>query len=413
MLPLTRSRRRSRFFGIAIPFEPTLDLSFLSTLDAAVTFARASSATYFDSAGVVQTATSNAPRFDYDPVTLTVRGLLIEESRANLALQSADFATTWSVSGATVSTNAIASPDGGVNADKLAEDATTGSHTLSQNITYSTGAHTASVFAKKAERDWVRVLFYDGTSTFSAFFDLANGVVGNTTGTGTTASIQSVGNGWYRCIVTATATAGAGTFAPRIALANGNSSYAGSAGSGIYLWGAQIEAGSFPTSYIPTTLASATRAADVASVNTLSPWFNAVQGTMALEFSIPAALASRSQVTFGDGTANERIILNSATSLVGTSLRVVDGGSDQCDINLSQSFSLNQIVKVAGAYAVDSFAVSQNGGAVGADNLGTLPTVTTLYLGSNGVGTYASSHLRRFTYWNQRMSNPQLRLAST
>ena len=192
-----------------------------------ITFSRGTNATYFDSAGVLKYAPNN------------------------LLLQSEDFSTTWTVTGATVSANATTAPSGATTADKLQEDASTGSHLVTQNITFTATSYTASLFAKKAERDWVRVLFFDGTNTFSAFFNLDTGVVGTVTGSGATAAIQNSGNGWYRCSVTATVLAGSGSFAPRVALADNNSSYTGSAGSGIYIWGAQLNIGDLQ-SYYPT-----------------------------------------------------------------------------------------------------------------------------------------------------------------
>jgi hypothetical protein len=216
-----------------------LDFTASNTLDSRITFSRGSQATLFNSAGTLVYA------------------------KHNLVLQSEDFATTWTVTGATVSTNAATAPNGTATADKLAEDSNTGSHLVSQNITYGVGTYTASLFAKKAERDWVRVLFFDGTNTFSAFFNLNTGVVGTVSGAGASAAIQSVGDGWYRCLVTATTAAGAGSFAPRVALADNNSSYTGSTGSGIFIWGAQLnlagmEGGvtSSLATYYPTTTAA-------------------------------------------------------------------------------------------------------------------------------------------------------------
>ena len=175
----------------------------------------------------------------------------------------------------------------------------------------------------------------------------------------------------------------------------------------------QLELGAFATSVIPTTTTALTRNADVATVSPLGSWFNSAAGTIYAEFSIPAATASRSQATFGDGTANERMIISNNTSLTGTAWRIVDGGVDQADINNNTSFANNATVKVAGAYAVNDFATSQNGGTVGTDTSGTLPTVTALYLGSNGAAQYASSHLRRITYYPVRLTNAALQQITT
>jgi hypothetical protein len=320
-------------------------------------------------------------------------------------LQSEDFATTWTVTGATVSTNATTAPSGTTTADKLEEDTSTGSHLVTQNITFTAVSHTASIFAKKAERDWIRVLFFDGTNTFSAFFNLNTGTVGTITGAGATASIQNVGNGWYRCAVTATASAGSGSFAPRVALADNNSSYAGSTGSGIFIWGAQLEAGAFPTSYIPTTTTALTRAADVASVNTLSPWFNSVEGTVYAEVALPglSATANQNALQFSDGTSSNRIALYRQSSALSTAL------SFGATINGS-SWTTTAIRKIALGNKSGDSALADSGAIAGTGVGTTVQNVNQLRLGSNhdGTGGFTNGYLRRITYYPRRLSNAEL-----
>jgi hypothetical protein len=172
----------------------------------------------------------------------------------------------------------------------------------------------------------------------------------------------------------------------------------------------QLELGAFATSVIPTTTTALTRNADAASMTgtDFSSWYNQTEGTFVVNFAIPNATDSRSQLTAGDGTANERIIITNSSSLAGTAFRVVDGGSDQCDISRSQSFANNATVKVAGAYKVNDFAISQNGGSVGTDTSGTLPTVTTLFIGTNGVVQYSNSYIQRIAYYPVRNADSQL-----
>jgi hypothetical protein len=392
---------------------PTLSFDFVNAgvLDPSVTFTRPTSATYFDETGILRVANPNTPRFDFSPSTLAAQGLLIEESRTNLTLQSEDFATTWTVTGATVSTNATTAPSGTTTADKLQEDTSTGSHLVTQNITFTAASHTASIFAKKAERDWIRVLFFDGANTFSAFFNLNTGTVGTITGAGATASIQNVGNGWYRCAVTATASAGSGSFAPRVALADNNSSYAGSTGSGIFIWGAQIEAGAFPTSYIPTTTTALTRSADVASVNTLSPWYNASAGTLFAEsqqLAVQTASVFPRTAQIDDGSNNNLITTIWRTDTNRFYGTVTTGGVTQADIGTNGVTQTN-VNKIALAYATNDFAASTNGGTPSTDNTGTVPTgLTTLRLGSAFTASILNGYLRRITYYPVRLTNAQL-----
>jgi hypothetical protein len=194
--------------------------------------------TYQTTPGPYVATTASAyygPRFDYDPVTLAPRGLLIEEARTNLLLRSDDWSNAaWSTSGATITANATASPDGTTNADALVEDASTGLHITQQFITFANAtAYTVSVYIKAGSRTWVQVALPAAAFTASqgGFFNLSGaGSLGTVTGTPTARSITAVGNGWYRITVTATSTAAAGgNVAIVAASADGTTSYAGTA----------------------------------------------------------------------------------------------------------------------------------------------------------------------------------------
>ena len=136
----------------------------------------------------------------------TLKGYLSEPAATNLCLQSQDLATTWTNNNTTESVNAAVAPDGTTTADKLVEAATTSTHTIYNTIAGTSGVYTTSVYLKAGERTWAYIT--DGNSvTATAWFDLANGVVGTVSGTGTpSAKITSIGNGWYRCSMTFTAT---------------------------------------------------------------------------------------------------------------------------------------------------------------------------------------------------------------
>lgn len=206
------------------------------------------------------TAAYYGPRFDYDPSTVpaTPRGLLIEESRSNLLTYSEQFDNAaWVKAAASVTANATTAPDGTTTVDKLTPDVTNAQHKVTITASSGSANNVISVYAKVAGYNW---LIVQGSGY--AWFDISNGAVG--TQTSCTGSITSVGNGWYRCsIVMSTASTSVSIWA-----SNGNNvtSFAGDGTSGIFIWGAQLEAGAFATSYIPTTTASVTRAADVAQL---------------------------------------------------------------------------------------------------------------------------------------------------
>ena len=378
---------------------PSLDLRFAdnkSLVDAVtgaslVTFTRASSGTYTDSAGVLQTSSTDVPRFDHNPTTGESLGLLVEEQRTNLLLRSEDFSTTWVRFNVNASSNAILAPDGTLTADKLTENDADNFHRIRQGITSGvTGVF--SVFLKAAERTRVNL----GTSDINliAGFDLSAGSVVSGAG-----SIEPFGDGWYRCSISATFTT-SGSF---LLLRNSSSEfYTGDGTSGIYLWGAQLEPGSSPTSYIPTTTAAVTRNASLADL---------ISGAIAnnirsfyVEFSSPA-VGTRGVVSLNDNTANERAsVLTSGTD---PRLVVQDGGVEQANIN-GGTVAAGVRTRVVVRINADDFAISINGGAVVTDTSGTLPTVDRLMFGRTQAGEYLNGRIARFTGWSQLLPNATL-----
>jgi hypothetical protein len=401
---------------------PTLSFDFVNAgvLDPSVTFTRTTNATYFDETGILRVANPNTPRFDFNPSTLAAQGLLIEESRTNSIRNNTMVGAVAGTPG-TNPTNWIV----GATADGLTKEIV---GTGTQNgITYvdirwsgTSGTGSTTTLATFEANNQIAAL---NTQTWagSSFIALVGGTLTNVSLLELRIRYLDSGGSVLQQggVSVSSATATLQRFSTAQTAANASIAFVNLSVLGDFVNSSavdftlriglpQLEQGAFATSVIPTTTTALTRSADVASVNTLSPWYNATAGTLYAEFSIPAATASRSQVTFGDGTSNERMIINNNTSLAGTSWRIVDGGVDQAEIIVTTSFANNATVKVAGAYTINDFAMSQNGGTVGTDTSGTLPTVTTLYLGSNGTTTYATSYLRRITYYPVRLTNAQL-----
>lgn len=344
------------------------------------------------------------PRFDYDPVSMAPKGLLVEEQRTNLLTYSEQFDNaTWVKGSSTVTANAAASPDGTVTADKLVESAITDVHFARQDVTTTAQSYTFSVFAKAAERSWLQL--NNTTVAGSAFFDIANGVVGTTSSA--TATITPAGNGWYKCTITVTATAAANAWRIYLASSNGTTSYTGDGTSGIYIWGAQLEAGAFATSYIPTVASQVTRSADVASINTLSPWYNATEGSIYSEvLQLSNATASMSACLNDGTTANEAYL----RQISGTfQYNYVVGAVAQCALTPISTSAQGVIYKIAGVYKTDSFAASGNGGTVVTDNAGSVTTFTKLSIGARANSTQPlNGHIRRIAYYPRRLTNSEL-----
>ena len=239
----------------------------LSKGTGSATFTRATTATTVNSSGTIVSVASGTPRSYYDPTTLAYMGYLAEGARTNLCLQSQDLATTWTTSNITISTNQTTAPDGTATADAVLEAATTTTHFVNQIITISASTtYTTSVFVKGLNRTWcaVEMIGVDAAGRF-AYFNLSGaGAVGTTSGT-TSTNIKAYSNGWYRCTIVADSGVGAGAGAVRVysASADNTVTFLGNTSNGVYAWGAQLEAGSFASTYIPTTTASVTRNADV------------------------------------------------------------------------------------------------------------------------------------------------------
>jgi len=254
---------------------------------------------------VLLNAGGNQPRFDNNPTTGESLGLLIEEQRTNLFTYSSAFDdASWSKSASSVTANTVIAPDGTLSADALIEDATNAQHFISKVASIQSGSVTLSIYAKAAGRDWIRIQTYSGVY---AWFNISTGVLG-TVQSGCTATITSVGNGWYRC--TATVTYVNQTNYIFLANADGVTSYTGNGFSGVFLWGAQLEAASFATSYISTTSATATRAADSAQMTgaNFTSWYSQGFGTLYAEYAHlqdTGASTVTTPVEMNDGTQNK------------------------------------------------------------------------------------------------------------
>lgn len=358
------------------------------------------------------------PRFDYDPVTLAARGLLVEEQRTNLCPYSEQLnAGSWNTAAVTFVNNAGTAPSGETTADKISP-ASSGTlrfvyyvglgSTLSSSTVY-----TISMFLKASGKNW-GYLRYEDKSDANAYvyFNLSTGVVGSTTGTlSVTSKIENYGNGWYRCTVTGNSGTGAGGFNPilfGVADADGSTSVTVSGTDGILAWGAQLEAGSFATSYIPTLASAVTRSADVASVNTLSPWMNQTEGTIFAEYSFYGADAAfnNTAVMLTDGTENNYEALFGYTPAYGW---VQSGGATSAGLTTGGATAINTNYKSALAFKANDFAFSINGASPATDTSGTVPTVTEMLLGRRVASSKPlHGHLRRVAFFPRRLSNAEL-----
>jgi hypothetical protein len=401
---------------------PTLNLDFANTktLGPLVTFTRASSATYVGSDGLIKTAAVNEPRFDHNPTTGESLGLLVEEQRTNSFLQSQDFSTSWSNVGSSENTNVSVAPDGTQTADALVDTAINETHNFTQNLSGLAGSttHTFSCFMKKGSTNY-GVLGFAPNSSWgigtgaSVFFDLNNGTVG--TASNATGTIQALPNGWYRCTATATTVATPGTATMRIgsSLTGTAQTYTGAGDEAIYTWGAQLEAGAFATSYIPTTTAAATRNADVANITgtNFSSWYRQDEGTVFAEWKCDPSTGSHwpNPAYFDDGTNNNYIGLQYRLPGAKTiRLNVVSGGVSSVSTT-TNAYTPGQSGKTAAAFKANDFGVVLAGSTVATSATGSMPLVTTARIGFETVSSsYFNGTIKRITFWPQRLANSTL-----
>ena len=377
--------------------------------------------TYQTTPSTYVATTANAyygPRFDYDPVTLAPKGLLIEEQRTNLVLQSQTFDdAAWTKSGATVTANATISPDGTSNADKLAETSANAPHYAIQTVTVAAVAHTASVYVKAAERTWC-ILEMGGTPFgCGAWFNLSTGVVGTQFGSPTSVSITAAGNGWWRITMNKTAASAGSAFTTLYTATGDNvSTYAGTTGSGIFLYGAQLEAGSFATSYIPTVASTVTRSADNAEMigTNFSSWYNQSEGTFVSDFD-KYSVASRGGVLCAGNTlaATGTDIAIDGQNDAKVRMFIENAGAVEMLNATLATYAANTPIKAAAAYATNN-AVGAAAGALGTvDTSVVVPTLNALQIGGLRNSSAApqaplNGHIRQIAYYNTRLPNTQL-----
>jgi len=385
---------------------PKLALDFTTAvLDSRVTFTRsANTATVTNSSGLIALVNADIPRFDFNPITLNCKGLLIEEARTNLLLQSKDLSTSWTPASATVTTDQIISPDGTQNADLLTSTGAGGRVTQTLSAP-STGVYTYSVYLKKDATAVIELLVRNNTTAtnWMARFNLDTFAVTNVSA-GATASMVDVGNGWRRCfITTASITSG-----------NSVTSYIyagiGTSGQSQYAWGAQLEAGAFATSYIPTTVAQVTRTADVATMTgtNFSDWYNAGAGGFVVGALPSTVSGTRPALQFDDATANELITLRG--NATNPELVIIDGGSPQAQIDAG-TIVANTAYKLGAAWNTNNCAAAVNGGTAVTDTSATIPTVTQARLGSDGTN-YLNGNLQTVRYWPQRIIDAEVQAFS-
>lgn len=327
-------------------------------------FTRSGGATRINSQGLIETVADGVSRLNYPLIDGKVVGCpshLLEPQRTNLITYSEDFSNSyWTKSGVSV-TSGFISPNGTDNAFKLVEDTST-NHQMYKAI--SGTSKTLSFFAKSDGRDWIAINC--GSLTY---FNVALGVVG-TVASGSSATIESMPNGWFKCSVTETSAVYGADFS--LSKDGTTTAYDGDGTSGVLLWGAQLEQGSYPTSYIKSNSGSATtRSAETASNSGDASTFNDSEGVLMAEIS---ALDNDEikEITLSNGGNAERILL-SYNSIGRLDVNVIASDTYQAAFNYT-NINSTEFNKILISYKQNDFKLFVNGFKVGNSLSGNIPS---------------------------------------
>ncbi len=377
-------------------------------------FSRSGSATRINSQGLIETVANGVSRLNYPMIDGKVVGCphhILEPQRSNLIQYSEDFSQSyWTKTRASITSNSIISPDGTLNASKLIEDTANGSHFLLVNPVYTTSSVnnvvSLSLFAKKSERD-LQIQSYasGGGENPKVNFDLTNGTTNSVGNITPTFSIESFGNDWYRCTLTYTVSqSGSGVRFYISMVNNNNTSYQGDGTSGIYIWGAMLEQGSFPTSYIKSNGSPTTRQAETATGSGDAATFNDSEGVLMLE----ASALDDGYISINDGSNSNRIFLGFDNLSVYTQVRV--GGSVKADM-ITTAYPQNTL-KALIKYKTNDFALWINGFEVKSDNSGSTFPSSVLNNLSFNIG-YTSTNpfygkTKQIQYYDSALTDSEL-----
>jgi len=332
----------------------------------------------------------------------------VEEARTNLITASA----LPPLLGATRDTaDNITSPTQELNGGLVVEDTSLNAHGIRQTAVLPTAGaaeYTVSVFAKAKERSFLRMQMYgDAVMHTLEGWDLTAGTAppGGT--------IQDCGNGWYRCSGTFTVanTTGGYNFASvYLGESSGSYYYTGDGSSGAYMFGFQVEAGAFPTSYIPTAGATATRSADVASIPVADFGYNQSEGTVVFEFDADTGGGARLLSLNTDINNRMDVVYLTVSGLI--QLFSAVGGTGSVSLNSANTYSGTQS-KYAFRFGTDDFAAALDGGSVVTDTSASVPTVVDFDLGTSPVSTFLNGHIKSIRYFPRRLTNAQLQELTT
>lgn len=382
---------------------------------------RATTATRVNSSGLVESVATNVPRLDY--TNSTCPSILVEPQRTNLLSYSEQFDNvSWIKSNSSITANATTAPDGTLTADKLVENSSNANHLVQKAVVASNAVYTFSVFAKKSERNWVVLRGVNASlQNVKAWFNIDAGTIG-TLENGATAKITNAGNGWYKLEMTIPSFSTGFEFRVSTSTGNNVDSYTGDGTSGLFIWGAQVEAGSYATSYIPTVASSLTRNADVISKTGISSLIGQTEGTIFVEEVYDANVANNggvddTLVSLSDGTTNNLISIFHYGAGGGVDRKVLFfiRLSNVTQAAYYSSSLPSGTYKIAMAYKNNDVAFYINGVQLSTDTSASIPATSALTL-VDPVTVLAATktvNFKSIALFKTRLSNTELATLTT
>jgi hypothetical protein len=403
------------FSGQLVDGSNVVTFTSTNTLTGVLEFSSTTASEYrVSNVSVKEVITSNVPRIDYKGGGCGK--LLLEPQRTNLVTYSEQMDNAaWNKTNATVTANATTSPDGTTNADKLVETVASGEHAIARvGGMASAGTYSLSVYAKASER--TRIAIGNSSAGHYAIFDLSLGtIVQASQGTVTNGAISLIGaNGFYRVSCTITVASAASAVLNLVSTGT-TISYTGNGTSGIFVWGAQLEAGAYPTSYIPTLASSVTRLADAAFKTGISSLIGSVAGTMYVEVAALANDLSERRFALSDGTTGNvaRVGFTSTSNRI---IAVLYNGANQCVMTYDGA-DITQTNKIAFTWSVNDFALFVNGVKRASDVSGTTFSANTLtelqFNGGAGAGNNMYGEFQQILLFKTRLTDTELATLTT
>ena len=310
---------------------------------------------------VKEVTRDNVPRIDY-----TGGGcphILAEPQRTNEFTFSSDFSQSVWTNQDTSTIIGQLSPDGTLNAFNLSENSSLTNHRL-QGVIFNSLTngvdYTFSIFAKNNGRLLQMITSRSAFGNKIANFDLDNGVIGDVS-VGFSATIESFGNGWFKCSVTVASVGTQGQFHYGLVTSTTsvlNEIYQGDGTSGIYIYGAQLEVGSYLTSYIPTSGGTVTRNQDIFTRDGIGSLINSTEGVLFVEMARQEGDTSAGLITLNDGTNSQTVSLYYFST--GTIYFDVLSGSPNVSVGVG-GFNTYNFNKIALKYKSGDIALWVNG----------------------------------------------------